>query len=211
MNSWKLFNPHRDGRCCLLFYISIRVMVLPSARGLPLCLSIMRPFQGAHSTPHSWVIAKALVYWLTAGTNKMDKRQSPPKYETWWFKRHQKHGVLVCKSLHLLCKISQFINEAEFRHWCIFKVPNACWFSKITFKCLELNWVMWCLCDYPVRTLQLWASAAWGLGCQWTGNAWAASLTAKADATWRTWTANSHGNSSLRETGDQRWGKKAKR
>lgn len=63
---------------------------------------------------------------------------------------------------------------------------------------------MWCLCDYPVRTLQLWASAAWGLGCQWTGNAWAASLTAKADATWRTWTANSHGNSSLRETGDHR-------
>lgn len=139
MNSWKLFNPHRDGRCCLLFYISIRVMVLPSARGLPLCLSIMRPFQGAHSTPHSWVIAKALVYWLTAGT------------QTKWIKgrvhqnmRHDgskgiKNMVLVCKSLHLLCKISQFINEAEFRHWCIFKVPNACWFSKITFKCLELR------------------------------------------------------------------------
>lgn len=26
---------------------------------------MMSPFQGAHSTPHSWVMAKALVYWLT--------------------------------------------------------------------------------------------------------------------------------------------------
>lgn len=27
----------------------------------------MSPFQGAQRTPHSWVTAKALVYWLTDG------------------------------------------------------------------------------------------------------------------------------------------------
>lgn len=32
----------------------------------------MSPFQGAHSTPHSWVIAKALVYWLTEGARIKD-------------------------------------------------------------------------------------------------------------------------------------------
>lgn len=35
---------------------------LPVARRLPLCLSKMSPFQGAQTTPNSWVIAKALVY-----------------------------------------------------------------------------------------------------------------------------------------------------
>lgn len=49
---------------------SVIISVVPAARGLPLCLSIMRPFQGAHSTPHSWVIAKALMYWLTAETHR---------------------------------------------------------------------------------------------------------------------------------------------
>lgn len=38
---------------------------LPGARGFFLCLSMMSPFQGAHRMPHSWVIANALVYWLT--------------------------------------------------------------------------------------------------------------------------------------------------
>lgn len=47
---------------------------LPGARGLPLCLSISSPFQGAQSTPHSWVMAKALMYWLTAATHEQRKR-----------------------------------------------------------------------------------------------------------------------------------------
>ena len=51
---------------------SVRLVVCresaPAARGLLFCRSMMRPFQGANSTPHSWVMAKALVYWLTAHT-----------------------------------------------------------------------------------------------------------------------------------------------
>lgn len=53
-------------KCFTLEWVFGLFSVLPAARGLPLCLSMMSPFQGAHSTPHSWVMAKALVYWLTA-------------------------------------------------------------------------------------------------------------------------------------------------
>lgn len=42
----------------------------PAARGLRLCLSMRRPFQGAQNRPHSWVMAKALMYWLTVVTHK---------------------------------------------------------------------------------------------------------------------------------------------
>lgn len=49
--------------------VNVSSEALPGARGLPLCLSMSSPFQGAQSTPHSWVMAKALMYWLTAATH----------------------------------------------------------------------------------------------------------------------------------------------
>lgn len=44
---------------------------------------MMRPFQGAHSTPHSCVMAKALVYWLTEGAdNGGDGPDTPHRSHT---------------------------------------------------------------------------------------------------------------------------------
>lgn len=45
---------------------------LPSARGFPFFRSRIRPFQGAQSTAHSCVMAKAFVYSLTVTKKKID-------------------------------------------------------------------------------------------------------------------------------------------
>lgn len=56
---------------CTVIHLSCHS--LPWAVIFRLTLSMMSPFQGAHSTPHSWVMAKALMYWLTVGEE-----------EVWW-------------------------------------------------------------------------------------------------------------------------------
>lgn len=107
----------------LLSIITIVEQLLPATRGFFLCLSMMRPFHGAHSTPHSCVIAKAFVYWLTVGTHKRGERgwigeQSPstnlPEYEVKYHKGSKESTLLL--NHHRIFHISSCTSAAAPAH-----------------------------------------------------------------------------------------------
>lgn len=148
-----------------------------------LCLSMRRPFQGAQNRPHTCVMAKALVYWLTVATHKNQGIKDEKRH--WWtplLERAQistwMHPLLVEKKCSKMLYRLPFMLESKYlqsfpgRPW--LSSPNLLpWWNPppSTFRCHSLFsspdlWQRLCTCPhFHNLNLFLVGSCAWPLHC----------------------------------------------